>query len=290
MVVYLDVLFLLNFGVDFLILTAAGKLTQRRTFTVRHVLGTGFGAVYAVLMFMLDASLLYTVFAKAICSLLIVAVSFKNGSVRIFLKTAAAFYVVSFVFGGSVAAGLLAFGAGAVVKNGVVYFDFSVCFLALSIGVSFLLLLAVRKVLCAHRCHTARMTVSKNGKSASLIALFDSGNLLVDPASGAPVIVAEVAALKKIMPNDAMKCIMHGDVAEAVTERGEIAFRLIPYQGVSGQGVMAGFVPDSVTIHETSRERKIEKVVIGVTANNLSPDKSFQAIMGGMCYDKTSAV
>ena len=82
-----------------------------------------------------------------------------------------------------------------------------------------------------------RITVSNRGRQVSIDAIIDTGNLLCEPFSGLPVIVAEMDALESVLPEG----------LENFPEQPASGIRVIPYCGVGGEGIMPAFRPEKLT-------------------------------------------
>ena len=101
------------------------------------------------------------------------------------------------------------------------------------------------------------------GNISKIKAMIDTGNLLKDPITKTPVIVAEKEALVEIIEInilDKLEEILEGSNINLIDEIGEdyiSRFRLIPFSSLGKQnGMLIGFKPDSVTIKfdETAKE------------------------------------
>ena len=139
-VIYIDVLFAVNFLVNYLLLRVCCIFSGLKVYKYRIISGSIIGACYAVLVFFPDFTLIHSTVYKLLISMLIIAISSPFFSVRSYLKTLLVFYAVSFAFGGCVL-GIFYFsnvGArlGAVYSNGILYFNLPWTILALS-GVVF---------------------------------------------------------------------------------------------------------------------------------------------------------
>lgn len=82
----------------------------------------------------------------------------------------------------------------------------------------------------------AALDIGLSGRRASVDALIDTGNRLIEPISGLPVIVAEEGALTALLPE--------GYAAGGMDQAG---FRRIAYGGVGGDGTLLCFMPDSIS-------------------------------------------
>ena len=287
-VIYIDVLFAVNFLVNYLLLRVCCIFSELKVYKYRIISGSIIGACYAVLVFFPDFTLIHSTVYKLLISMLIIAVSSPFFSGRSYLKT----LLVSFAFGGCVL-GIFYFsnvGAklGAVYSNGILYFNLPWTILALS-GVVFYTSVKLFTII------TKRNMQGKNLKKKILLyfkenfvevtALMDTGNSLVDPVSLSPVIIVEYKLLKNLFTKDIRDDLDRiGNeniewIMNDVTHKG-LPVRLIPFASLGKEnGLLLGFVPDKIEIYDSCGIRIIDKCVVGIYERQLSKDKSFGALL-----------
>ena len=286
-VVYIDVLFGVNLFINYILLRTVGLIAGSRPRRWRTALGAVIGAAYAIAVFFPDLGLLYSLTFKLLASGLMVAAAFPVYGLRDFFRLTGLFYLVSAAFGGlSFALFFLTdWGArlGAVYSNGVVYLDIPVTALFLGAlafyGLTALVGTAVR--LSRRRGSRHKLVVELDGRRAELTALADTGNVLVDPITHAPVIVAELEALKELFDYSVRVSLGSDDLQEGLglmAQRG-LKARLIPFSSVGERdGMMVGFVPDKASVCRGGSLLPMKNCVIGVYPHRLSPDKSYDAL------------
>lgn len=99
MKLYLDVLFLLNMGFDFLLLTTVSYLLHRGASIKRLLLGSMFGGLTIFLLFLpLNSFTLFLV--KVIVSIIMTIITFRYRDLRYTLKNTGYLYMTSIVLGG----------------------------------------------------------------------------------------------------------------------------------------------------------------------------------------------
>ncbi len=253
MILYADVLFAVNFIMDFFCLYAARKALRLPKGTARCALSALAGALYATL---------HTFFAPArppgsfVFSLLLCAAAVWNGRISTYIKGVAVFYGVSMLCGGALT--LLYQKAYAwkhvpLFRNGLsarMFFVFAgLLFVAFSaVGRLFRTTAAVEAV---------SVSVCFGAKSKTLRLLCDSGNLLRDPYNGRPVIVLEASCLDALLGTDGFhrKPLVHTE--EAVARH----FHYIPIHTASGEGVLGAFNADELTLFGAHGKTKLEAML-----------------------------
>ena len=83
-----------------------------------------------------------------------------------------------------------------------------------------------------------RIHICHSGKTASFIALIDTGNRLREPLSGLPIMIVEESLIRDILPenyeaNDISSILANG-------------FRMFSYGGVGGNGSLGCFLPSGL--------------------------------------------
>lgn len=287
MTVYIDVLFAVNMIINYLLLLATSKITRHSTSAVRIVLGSFAGAVYAVCMFFPQIKALYTVAAKIAVSFILVAISFNIKRVKSFFKTVCVFYITSFIFGG-ISLGIFYFtgtgtGTGTVISNGIFYYNLSLRLLIISSAIAYGVIRLLWKVCKSDKMRDFKqIEIFLNGKNVSLNALVDTGNMLNDPITQTPVVVAEFERIKNILPhnfNTLYTELYHSPESIIINDNiSEIASRLriIPFTSLgANESMLLGFKPDAIKIENTLRE----DIIIGIYGNNLSRNKDYDALL-----------
>ena len=86
-----------------------------------------------------------------------------------------------------------------------------------------------------------------NGRTVTLRGLCDSGNLLREPISSKPCIVADARSVSDIFPKRSAELIKSGRISELdVRDAGRI--RVIPAETVNADGMLYAFRPDKVSV------------------------------------------
>lgn len=291
-IVYLDVLFVVNLIINYILLCACAVLTKIKPNKIRMFFASFIGACYAVLIFFPNFSVIYSTIFKMLFSMLIVAVSFAFYSIRGYIKALVVFYIVSFGFGGCVL-GIFYFsdvGAklGAIYSNGVLYFNLPWTILAAS-GVLFYFTTKIFSYFSGRNFRNGglkkKLYISFENNTAEVTALMDTGNSLVDPLTLNPVIIAEYKMLKPLFSEDVRLSLDQLEssnltwVMSDIVQKG-IPARLIPFSSLGkSNGMLIGFVPDKAEIHDNCGVRVLDKCVIGIYSKQLSKDRSYGALL-----------
>ena len=281
-VVYIDVLFFVNFFINLVLLHTTSKLLNLKTHLLRLSVAALLGALYSVLVFYPRLSVFYTSLSKVLSSFAICAAAFNIKGIKLYIKTLITFLLVTIAFGGGIFAVMCFTGLGAksgmFIKNGVLYMNLPWQILIVAALVLYFLIRRIKGAVLAGKLNYIDLKVTYSGHTASLKALPDTGNALCDPISNAPVIVAEFSAVSKILPHEFARIFESENDIDTVPLSCKI--RLIPFASIGCEnGMLWGFKPDKVEAFLNERSVTLGDVIIGMCRGSLSSDKSFNALI-----------
>ncbi len=274
-VVYIDLLFLLNFTANYLLLLAAGRMSGAVLRRPLLALGAALGALYAAAAFLPGLSWLSALPCKLASGVLMAVAAYGGG--RGLLRSTVMFFGASAMLAGLVLAAELLGGGALTLENGVLYSRFDLrLLLVLCVLCYFILSLSFRRVARHGGGELVRLDVTLFGTSLRLTALRDSGNTLTDPATNRPVLVADYAALKPCLPAAA-------DPAQPVeslrrlTEAGVRGCRLLPFRAVgTGAGLLLAVRAQSVS----ADGRALGPLLIALSPGPVSDGGGYQVLIG----------
>jgi stage II sporulation protein GA (sporulation sigma-E factor processing peptidase) len=255
-VVYIDTLFVLNAVINYLLLLATAKITGLYAKRLRLLAGALVGAVYAVMVFMPSVSFLLSLFGKTAAGALIVIISFHWS--KSLIRAGLVFTVTGFAFGGCIyAMNLLAGYQTGMVQNSIPYITVNARTLILLSALFYFVITMIFKGLARRSgTETAKVKIGVNEKEVSLTVLRDSGNLLIDPFSGASVMVVDCKKLEGLWNAESRTLLDTDNLCDPTTLllalneiRAPVRFRLVPYRAVGVEsGFLLAFRPDSLEI------------------------------------------
>lgn len=255
-VIYLDVLLVLNFCMDYCILRAAAAISGRRSTFWRLCVAAGFGALYAGVCIVFPA-LSALPLRIAVCAVMAGAV-FAVRSVGQLARKTLLVLLVTFVFGGCVFA-LEQMSGTRLSVDGTLYAPISrktlLAAAALAYGISGIVF---RNQAKEKRPYGETIRLTCYGNVQEVYLLVDSGNTLQDPMTGRPVLILTRAAALRILPEEVqfLPLLLGKDNAAELVRRARqtdtAGWRLISFQSVGGGGMMPCFHPDAVTREDGS--------------------------------------
>lgn len=275
--VYLDVLFLVNFLMDYLVLTSTGCILGVGNGRLKGVLAALLGGGYAVFYLLVSDAVVFQIAAGA----LMVLVFFGFENLRRFVKRFLMFLLMSALFAGCVMLVYYACGSRQVLQ-GVYYFEAPASLvLATAVTVYLMTELLFRKAAKHSGAEVRRMEVCFLEKTVKLSVLLDNGNDAREVISGKKVLIASRERLYDVLPEPVRDCLrwekdavdVYNGLA-ALPYRGR--FRLVPYTAVGVEkGMLLAFQPDWV---KSENGKKIDCYVGISPQETLSGD--YDALVG----------
>lgn len=255
MVIYVDVLFVLNFFLTYLLLLLTKLFNRKTPKTVRLLWASALGGLYSLVILAPNLHFLITFIGKFFASVLIVLIAFGFVSLSRFLKNLGIFYFSNMLLLGVVLGlWLILKPQGIAIKNNIFYFDIPASALLAAGLAAYLVALVVVRI---HNASLGKneiysLTVYYGGDSVHLYAFADSGNKLREPFSNYPVIIAD----KDKLPFETN--------------------RIIPFSTVGGEGTLQAFKPDRITV--TFGKNKITTDRIYIAKSDVK-SKEYSAIL-----------
>jgi len=266
------VLLLINMVFDYLLLWTTSFLIHRRVETLRLLIISFFGGLYAVCVFFLP-DFVYNLPCKLLVGGGMTLAAFRPNSVKKSLQYVLVFFTVVFVLGGMgfCLLNYTGFGSvfGAVYHNGSLYINLPVYLLLLLIVVCYMMLKTVFAIgarIAVNGKQIMLLRIDLNGKSVQLKGFYDSGNLLRDHQNRG-VIVAEWQSMKSLFGN-----------ADS-PEETEMEWLSLEFTSLNGKGKLLAFTPDAIYIDKGRRLQQMETLCVAVTAETLDFYNNWDAIL-----------
>lgn len=255
MTVYLDLVMLLNFMVDLLLLLGTNRLAGFSMGLGRCTLAAAFGSVYSGVCMLPGFRFLGNTLWRMVSMCLMALLAFgMNASA---LRRGGIFVILSMALGG----------------------------IAMHLGSRDLLPLifcgAILLGLCAisfgdtvgGRTYVP-ITIYHDGRTVSVVALQDTGNTLRDPVTGEQVLVLTTYMAKQLtgLSEEELR-----NPLETLAARRIPGLRLIPYRAVGSGGMLLGMRFEKVKING-----KLQSAVVAFAAEDFGKGECYQALAGGV--------
>lgn len=274
--IYVDVYFLINFGVDLLSIYFALIFLRIYSTPQRVLAASLIGALYAVLgaLFIRRPEIMYPI--ALIILFLIVIISAKSVNAYRKLKFCIAFLLFQTLIGGAV------YSLFCILNSLIKDFDFGEAgsenrgFLIMSLII--LLTIGVLKLFISFFGNvrsekSRRLEIKYKDRSVEFEALVDSGNLATDPFDKTPVMLITAELAKKIFDKD----VLMFEKTENASLEEKKKIRIIPLSFGAHKKIFCGYKCDSVYAI-TGRGKEPIKAVL-VVDNSVTSYGGFSALL-----------
>ncbi len=263
MVIYADVLVVLNLYINYFLIRTSALIMRRGITRKRCVLAALAGAVGS-LVILLPPLPFWVVFLEktALCAL-ITFISFGKQPAADFAVSALFFLTVNFIFAGlMLALETIAAPYSMFCGNGVCTFNIPLGALIAFTIAAYCVVRLVR-LFSDKRLRTSRVcpvSIFWGEKNLALRGLCDTGCEIRDIFTGKPIIVCEAEKIREIIPSE-ICAYLDGQLPD------NTGLRLVPYKTVSSESLLPVFKAEKVLIND-----KPIDAYIGVSTASLGGD------------------
>lgn len=277
--VYADLFFLINFSMDFLCLFLSMGLLHLKRSRWRMLLAAALGGVYSVVALFLEGTPWVSLCADlgvciAMCALCAAGKGVRVGRLLLFCGT---YFGVSALMGGGMTALYNLLGRADLPLEEVQSDGISAwMFLLLATAAALIAAFGGRVFSRKTAIKTCRVRIRMDGVRCELEGLCDSGNLLCDPISGTPVIVADRRTWLAALPEELRRAVESGGrQMESLPEGRRV--RIVPMHTAQGSGLAVALVPDEVLLITENGKAQAVHALIAPSGEPLSG--AFRAVV-----------
>lgn len=294
MILYLDIIILLNLLFNLMILSLTTYLARVHTTIYRLLFGTMIATSLVPIVIYFPDSFINSMIGKGIYSIFIVIGAFGCKSILHIMKNVFIFYFISFSIGGGL------FGLHFLVQDTLggetnkfllyvnnVYGDqMSLIIILIGFPIVWFFTKArmdrhVKDKIKYDQMYNCIITL--NGISHQTVGYIDSGNHLVDPLSNRPVIICDEKFLMKFFTDvdwDLLRSSIINHGMEKIPTSIQKQISLVPYQGVGGNSDFLYTIrPEKLTILYENEVIETNNVLIGIQLANLTADNSYHCLL-----------
>ncbi|MTH52646.1 sigma-E processing peptidase SpoIIGA [Bacillus mangrovi] len=293
MTVYLDVIWLLNFLFDTMLLLLTAAMMKRKKVWYRILLGGFIGSALVLFLFTPLSPFFSHPAGKFLISILMVWTAFGFIRFKYFLQNLLMFYFATFAIGGGIIGVHYflqqdSYLAGGVLITQSTGFGDPVSWLFAAAGFPLLWLFSsgrgkdiqVKKLQYEEIVY---VTAYLGETVLEMRGLVDSGNQLYDPLTKTPVMIADTEKMKDHLPKALCDKVSSGKILEDTPDldhEWQLRMRIVPYRGVGQQNqFMLALKPDALTISTGKEEWQVKKALIALSSSQLSADGDFTCIV-----------
>lgn len=246
---YADILFLINFTMDFLTLYVTAAILRRKASVMRLCIASAIGGIYGVAAVFMNGILLINVIINLAVSYLMCLIAFKNKT----LPCYALFYGTGCLLGGAMTAFFTfmnGFNYGSTESDALTG-KIPLGWMAVSAAVIGVAAIAGGRMAKRKRSlRPCRLAVVSHNGTFVFDGMTDTGNLLTDPMSGKPVIILQKKDFLSLLPNDLIPIFEKSDASDLSKLPQELltSVRLIPSVSVGGDRLLFAYIPKKITV------------------------------------------
>ena len=243
MIIYIDLVILINFIIDTLLLISVDLLLKRKTKFRRIIIASLLGSLSTIMLFLFDSNIILLLF-KLIISILMVIIAFKYQSFKYFKDNLFWLYIISIILGGSI---YLLNDQIALVNNGLAFskngFKINIILLIIITPIILYKYLQYQKSFKNTYSNYYDVDIYYMGEKVSATGFLDTGNKLIDPYFGRPIILVNKELIKQ-----------------------DVNTFFVPYHVINNQGLLEVFKPEKITVNK----KTTKKVLIGLADVSLN--------------------
>lgn len=271
-VVYLDVFFLINFIMDYMIISITSMIRRKQTNTIRKIMAAAFGALYGIVIIKpLFNHLSNTMFLNIVVASVMVLIAFRWIDIITYLKNVVLLFGVSFALSGAINYIYYSTVLGKYIRSVLCGTSNKVVnarrFIVASFLAYFLLNLLTKIIVMVRKDNRLfyDVKITYKGKSVIARALLDTGNSLVEPLTGQMVHLAEEKLIRPLVEGD---------------ERAKENMYVIPFHSVGEEnGIMYGIKVDEMVILVEGEPEFIYHPIIGIYKGSMSAGRKYSVIL-----------
>jgi len=276
---YVEYIFAENFLIDFILLYITGNLFKLKIIYKRLIIASLIGAIYVILIAYTQKTFMTYFIVKISVSILMIMVAYDIKGIIRNIKVVLCFYIVTLIMAGTVFA-LYSFTNNRVTVNIII--------ISIFMGFAVLKFLFYEIKLRKEKNNYIRtVTIKVNDKIKSFRAFIDTGNELVDPMSGKPVIIVDIDILGDILGDDVTREILEfyknkGKSYENLflEKNYKLKLRVIRYNTISNKDeLMICIIPDNITISGNDKNIIKADAVIGIYPQKINRKEDYEALL-----------
>lgn len=291
MVIYMDMLFLENFILDFIILYVTGLISKNKIKFLKLIFGSALGAIYVVMYYFIKINVYSNIIIKLLLSIIMIYISFVPMNFKEMLKLTVFFYLTSFVFGGAALSVIYMLNSRRItIQNGILIGNYTIRTIFIGVVIACIVTIIAFKFVKAKFSKNdlfCNIIIKINNKQIKTKAMLDTGNFLKDPITNIPVVVVEYTVLYDMVPKeilDNIEDILGGDlekIPENIKNEYMLKLKVIPFSSLGKQnGMLLGLKADGLIVDNEEEVKNIDKVIIGIYNKKLSKKGDYSALLG----------
>lgn len=291
MVIYIDVVFLINMFMNFIILWATSFVLQKKIKFWKMLFGAFIGNLALIEMLLPEKMNYLGKIIKFLLPFAVVMTSFNPRSKLEFFRLLIVFIFMSFLTGAITLAFYYLFNLDYVFNYPIIN-NISIKWWLLLLTTIFIVLFLkeiwpnfLKKVNKEDMILDIQYTL--NNRSGKAKALLDTGHELKEPIDGFPVVIIELEKIREILERKDFDIIKkfyinpdYNSLVNNISDDIKKRLRIIPYKTIGNtNGILLGIKIDFLKIYCKGKTSILENVILGLFEGALSSDGSYRALI-----------
>lgn len=287
MKVYLDIVLLENFIMNYIILFSTALISKSKINFLKIGIASFIAGLYSILNYVWKLENVESFLVKVLISMMMILIGFESRKIKTIFRQLILFYLVSFTFGGiSFMLLFLISPTQIVFENGLLVGTYPVKMTIMG-GVLGVVVIAIVSYIIKDRMKTKSMVcdleIFYKGNYQKIKTMIDTGNLLKEPISQTDVIIVEKNSLRRLLPDDILDHLENIIQGKWLGSREDVytyKFKVIPFSSLGNEnGLLIGFKPDYIKILD-EEEWIRDDVMIGIYNGKLCKSNLYTSLIG----------
>lgn len=285
--VYPDVVFLINFFIDLILIYLLKKVNKKQSSVLRMSLAAALGAISAVIIALYPwmNQIFKFIIMYVFASIIMILLAFGKLSTSDIIKQWIVLNLITYFVGGLMNSIYYhtSLRALSINKGGLMYLLITVSL----ITIITLFVIWFLRLYQVHRPLIYDVELLLNDRKIRTKGLMDTGNCLYDPIHRSPVMVIEKNMMDNLLTDkikeemDKAKKYLNGEISEMPWDYADDGFRFnfIPYRSVGKSGMLLTIRLDKVIIYTGYESICNEKVTVAICDNKLADKSDYHVIL-----------
>lgn len=272
--IYVDVVFMTNLVMDYVLLRLVGSFLDCRGGRLRTTAGAFIGAFMACLLLYLPTDSFFpsSILLQGLTAVLMVKTGCKVKSGSMLVKAIIALYLTAFLCGGFWE--VISRGSEITLKTFLLFTGCSyLLFTCISIGYDYVQI---------RWKNIYPVRLGFGGKVISLYGLYDTGNVLTDIEAGKPVSIIDKEAAKELLSEELWRALRHFQEKSGEPENttlSELKPHFLPCRTVDGDGMLLAVTLEDLCICTSREVVHVSAPVVAVSWNPSALGADYQMIL-----------
>lgn len=261
MVVYADVLIIVNFIVDYFLLRLTSRFLHKKPRLWRMLLGGATGGIFSLYILIPQSAFLTEITVDILMCAILCLITFGFGGIKTFFRSAAVLFAVNFAYSGAMIAVWYIFKPyGMVINNSVIYFNISPIFLIVFSVIGYFAVLILRRLLQKNFSPNAYCDVKIfcGERNLSLCGIVDTGNSLRDVFGTTQIFITDEDIVETLLGEQ---------------KQNPARFRAVPCGTVVGERLLEGYRIDKAEINFNNKNYTFKNPILAVSKTPLDDCK-----------------